>query len=68
MLLVVAPCHVQVTDMAKLHVVNPWRTSKTIRRPQASYAKNVQNQLSVLNCDNVNEAWQVLHNCFVGHK
>ena len=24
--------------------------------------------LSVLNCDNVNEAWQVLHNCFVWHK
>ena len=22
----------------------------------------------MLNCDNVNEAWQVLHNCFVWHK
>ena len=48
-----------------------WRNSKTITRPQATLRMSNSNwriTLSVLNCDNVNEAWQVLHNCFVSHK
>ena len=48
-----------------------WRSSKTIKRTQAMARMSNTNwriALSVLNCDNVNEAWQVLHNCFVWHK
>ena len=73
MLLVVAPftCKSPIWRSYMLSTPAFWRSNKTITRPQARPRMSNSNwwiALSVLNCDNVNEAWQVLHNWFVWHK